>query len=385
MNIIFVSMMKDLGGSGFSTQIMTDNIIRGWKDGGHQVHFVAVVDSNDNSDGIRDDYRNRIDQLTIIRSMTNTTVHANKYVQFFFTMIAYLNTWIYRTVSRGIEVDDHTILVSHTPTLESAYICREIKKLHPQLTYIQYWSDPYCLSGKTSCGNNLKNKLQKMMEGKILSWADDIVYGTPLLACMQKHLFPKYSGRIRSVDVSYKPKQPGQITEKKAHGRPLVGYIGDYDSYVRNIEPSYNVFGQEECADFIIIGRGSQKLESKGNLTVYDRMSPNEVAKIEEALDVHVCLLNRSGFQIPGKIFYHTDTDKVILIVLDGLFADEIREYLQGFKRFEFCDNTEDSIRNAIHSFCIGKIKANLSGVGKLSPENVSADILFLEGIKSET
>lgn len=376
MKIVFVSMMKDLNGSGFSTQIMTDNIVRGWKDGGHQVHFVAIVDRNDNSESIREEFQSRVDNLSIIQSLTNTTVHTGKYTQFFLTFMAFSNTWRYRTYAKKIDVDDETILVSHAPTLESTFICREIKKLYPQTTYIQYWSDPYCLSGKTSCGNTLKNELQKMMEGRILSWADDIVYGTPLLARMQKHLFPKYSARIRSVDVSYKPKQSARITNKETHSRLLVGYIGDYDSYVRNIEPAYNVFKQEECADFLIIGRGSPKLESKGNLTVHDRMSPNEVAAIEEALDVHVCLLNRSGFQIPGKIFYHVDTDKVILIVLDGLFADEIREYLEGFKRFEFCDNTEESIRNAVFEICQGKRSVDMSRVHNLSPLNVSGEII---------
>ena len=380
MNIIFISMMKDLNGSGFSTQIMTDNIIKGWVDGGHKVHFAAIVDRDGRSESIRTDFESRVDKLTMIKSKTNTTVHTNKYSQFFFTILTFLNTWIYRKVVKEFEVDENTILVSHTPSLESAFVCKEIKRKHPSLTYIQYWSDPYCLSGKLTFEPSLKSRLQKMVETGILNWADEIVYGTPILARMQGELFPQFAERIRWVNVSYKPKTPKCKSPTNLLHRPLIGYIGDFDSYVRNIEPLYQVFMQEYCADFVICGRGSQKLESQGNLKVFGRMSPNEVASIEETLDVHVCLLNHSGFQIPGKIFYHTDTDKIILIVLDGNCKDEIRKYLEGFGRFIFCENDEESIRSVIRDICCGKAKVDLNRVGILSPANVSAEIIHIKG-----
>ena len=104
------------------------------------------------------------------------------------------------------------------------------------------------------------------------------------------------------------------------------------------------------------------------------------MAAIEEELDVHVCLLNRNGFQIPGKIFYHTDTDQFILIVLDGLFAAEIKAYLERFDRFIFCENNEESIRSAIRKICKEQVRVDLSKVKNLSPVRISNEIIRYEG-----
>ena len=93
-------------------------------------------------------------------------------------------------------------------------------------------------------------------------------------------------------------------------------------------------------------------------------------------MDVLVCLLNKDCIQIPGKIFYNTNSNKPILIILDGPYKEEMQEYLEDFQRFEFCENNEESIRKAVAKIQKEGGKVNLSQIHRLSPEAIAKDLI---------
>ena len=71
---------------------------------------------------------------------------------------------------------------------------------------------------------------------------------------------------------------------------------------------------------------------------------------LEDATDVLVFLCNRTGGQIPGKIYQYSATNKIILFILDGTDEEKriLKNYFAQFNRYVFCENTVEDISRAI-------------------------------------
>ena len=95
----------------------------------------------------------------------------------------------------------------------------------------------------------------------------------------------------------------------------------------------------------------------------------------EDQLDIHVCLLNMTMSQIPGKLFYQTNSKKPILVILDGPDKGIIKKYLEKFNRFEFTDNNDESVYLALK-----RIIENGSDVSVETPDLLSP-VRFAETI----
>jgi hypothetical protein len=77
-------------------------------------------------------------------------------------------------------------------------------------------------------------------------------------------------------------------------------------------------------------------------------MANADMERLEADCDVLVCLLNRRGTQIPGKLYHYAATNKPILVILDGERAPDIETYLQRFARFVCCANEANAIQLAV-------------------------------------
>lgn len=374
-NLIFISEMRDPYSNASSTQIMTRNILKGFCDNCKDVTFVAIIEANVSKENVKEYYKGLCTRLIFVNDITKNRR----------TRIKGMLSMVWHTAinhsGKDIDdlcklIDDDTVLVSHSPSIDSILICRAIKQKFPKIRYVQYWSDPITLALISPKDYSVKRLPFFWVENRLHKSADAIVYGTKSLYIGQKSLFKKYSEKMAYCDVSY------CIDNKIADGSAsankmdlLFGYFGGYNSNVRDIWQLYSAFEGGD-GKLLICGNGDIALAERSNIEVLNRVPQSEVASLEASADVYICILNKHGIQIPGKVFYLTDTDKYILVICDGDYKKMIREYLSSFKRFIFCENTIDDIRRVIKEINMGQHSIDKSELYRLSPKYVSKIII---------
>jgi len=210
--------------------------------------------------------------------------------------------------------------------------------------WIQYWGDPFALD---ITRESLHPKFYvKNKERNILELADSIVYVSPFTLVEQQKLYSDFESKMCFIPIPYLEKKiynEGKNNENSA----TLGYFGDYKSTVRDITPLYESI-KANGQNLIVAGNSDLNLLSTKRISVYPRVSQEKILKFEIESDILVCVLNKSGTQIPGKIYHYAATNKPILVILDGEKKDQIRDYLSDFERFVLCENDEHSIMKAI-------------------------------------
>ena len=103
---------------------------------------------------------------------------------------------------------------------------------------------------------------------------------------------------------------------------------------------------------------------------------------IEEETDILICICNKKGTQIPGKIYHYAATNKPILIILDGEKKEELKTYFEKFKRYNICQNTEESIMENINK--IIKEKNKCEPLKELNAKNIAKAFLDYNQIKEK-
>ena len=375
MKIIFVTEIQDPIMSKSSTNILTKNLLIGFRENGWNIHLVGVLDGKFMENNVRNYYKEYVDDIIIVKSKMRSYDSNKKYIRLFQDLVSILFTSKYEKEVGIIIVECDSIIVSHTPSIEASFVAKAIKKQFNIKKYIQFWSDPIALAGISIKTFGVKRYPHYIIEKTILRWADIIVYlGEPLMV-QQSKLYPTLACKMNSVPGCYRSADSIDSNESILKERPLFGYSGSYNPYARNILPLYQTFTSNSKADLKIIGKKAVKLEEKANIKLVDYVVEDKIMDIEKEFDVIVCLTNHSTVQIPGKIFYSANKNKIILVILDGEHADETKRYLEQFKRFEFCYNNESSIKSAIDRIVSGECKIDMSKVEKLSPKSVAAAI----------
>jgi hypothetical protein len=205
----------------------------------------------------------------------------------------------------------------------------------------EYWGDP--LSGDITQKVVYPDWVVRLEERKYLKLADIIVYTSPFTLEMEQKNHPMYADRMIFVPTANAFQKFYPETHNDIY---TVGYYGAYKSSVRNIMPLYNAFSSlVGKAKLNLVGDTDLELQQTENIMVRPR---GVVKDLEEQTDLFVCVLNRSGTQIPGKIYHTAATNKPILVVLDGDEQDKMQQYLNSFDRFIICKNTEEDIVAAI-------------------------------------
>ena len=129
-------------------------------------------------------------------------------------------------------------------------------------------------------------------------------------------------------------------------GKYTVGYYGAYPSNVRNIIPLYEAGKKmESVIDLKIVGNSDLMLENTGNIEVYPR---GDISAFEEITDLFVCVLNKNGTQIPGKLYHYAAYNRPVLVIEDGEYASKMHDYICSFNRYYTCKNEADDIKACI-------------------------------------
>ena len=367
--IVFISEMRNPKREASSTQIMVRNILSGMKKIADRLIFVPIITKDCCRQDVKEYYQDIADEIVFAESLSGGD--KGRYATMFSMFLASFKN---PSQLNNLKIDPNTIVVTHSPTIDSVLYAKKIKRINPIVKIIQYWSDPIALSLLLIPDYNFKRILFRYVENKILGYSDAIVYGTKSLYDNQKKFFSMHSHKMGYCDVCYNPLNKDS---SNTNNKILFGYFGNYYSKIRNIIPFYRAFKKINSAKLIICGSGDEILESNSQIQVLSRVSQHDVVALESQIDVEVCILNKAGFQIPGKVFYATNTNKKILVLLDGPVADDIYQYLKTFKRFIFCENNEQSILSTINEIVAGKYdKIDKSELYKLTPQYVAQSIL---------
>lgn len=204
--------------------------------------------------------------------------------------------------------------------------------------WIQYWGDPF--TNDISYKRLFGNYFVKREERRLLKVADKVVYVSPFTVDAQVEKYPSFKSKIVFLPIPYR------ISNNKtssSYEKGLVGYFGDYSSMYRDILPFYNAIKQMGIKANII-GNSDLSLSPTESINVTGRMPVQDLETITDKTHIFVCICNLHGTQIPGKVYHYVNSGKPILIILDGDRKKELKEYFDSFKRFYFCDNTQESI-----------------------------------------
>ena len=236
--------------------------------------------------------------------------------------------------------------------------------------FIEIWEDPWTLS----IFKEKNTKAAFKEERKLVSVADKIVYVSPLTLKYQMELLPEYQDKMTWHPLPYYYKHEGDI---KTTEEQLFGYYGDYFSFSRNLRPFYEA-AIKAGIRVNIFGNTDEEFCSTGRITVKPRVDLNTLNAAEEETSVYVFVCNLKGGQIPGKIYQNSATKKPILFILDGTEDEKkiLREYFEKFNRYEFCDNTVESIVEGIKKIVNGDSKAVCEPVEEFSPKRTMEEIL---------
>lgn len=213
--------------------------------------------------------------------------------------------------------------------------------------WVQYWGDPF--TNDINKKSLIPNKVIQKEEERILSKADIAYYVSPFTLSKQLELFPKLKEKFRFLPVPYLEAISESNQSNYSNEEFTVGYFGDYYSYDRNIMPLYQASNSNEFK-LKIVGNSNIQLQESTKVKVSKRIKYDLVKEKEAKCDLLVCVCNKTGTQIPGKIYHYAATNKPILIVLDGENKKEMRSYFESFDRYVLCDNNPDSITQAINS-----------------------------------
>lgn len=241
--------------------------------------------------------------------------------------------------------------------------------------WIQYWGDP--MLHDITRKSDWRDRIVKYYEKKLISKADRVIYASPLTLKVQRDTFPDLAHKMDYANQIYANVQ-NNISEsinRKDESQISVGYFGAYKSTVRNILPLYNA-AKIMGFKLNICGPSDIKLQSTNNIRVLGKLPYKEVVKLESESDIIVCLCNKKGTQIPGKIYYCAAYKKPIVVILDSEYKTELRVFLESFNRYILCDNNEKSIQNAIKRARDGLRIEKYEIPEKLKPDYVARKII---------
>lgn len=374
--ILFISEMKSpLSNRASSTTIMVNNMIMGLKACGYMVEVIAIGDYMDKKD-ILDYYSDKVDKILFFESKFCKDGVTKKYQSVLKIFYNWIISFPYRKIVRDIAVGKNDIIVTHSPSIESIIYAKFMLKKGGK-RYIQFWSDPIALSGIYPEEIGAKRKLFLWLEHSCIKTSNEIVYGTRTLLDFQKKIFPDLAEKMRYVDVGYNWNIHGYAKKISVSSKIKYGYFGNYYSDIRDIYPLYETFKNKgDDVELTICGSSDLKLRSTSNVLLRERVSPNEADKIEDTMDVIVCILNKHCVQIPGKLFYKTCLPQIILVILDGKYQDVIKEDLKRYNRFIFCANTEEDIERALYRIKQGEVEKSVSRSGMISSKEMAEQLM---------
>ena len=264
-------------------------------------------------------------------------------------------------VLNSLEGENYDIHLSFSDPKSAHIFASLIKKNNKNLFYIQQWGDPLV--------HDITNKsilpvwVKKIIERKLMKNANQIYYVSPLTLNEQRTTFKSEAEKMLFLPTPCEVKEYKNVRKNRIQ----VGYLGSYNSAARDIMPLYNAACKCKDIDFWFVGDSDIKLEPKSNIRIIERVSQKELAQYVEMSDILICLMNKKGSQIPGKLYNYAGTNKEILVLEDGERGKEITKFFSTYQRYTFVDNNETKIEECLKQYIVNGIP-NRTAVEQFKP-----------------
>lgn len=250
----------------------------------------------------------------------------------------------------------YDIIISSSDPKSSHLFAENLLKAYPGIAkkWIQYWGDPF--SGDINRRSYVPEFVISKEEKRLISLCDKAVYVSPLTSEYIKKKYPEYENKIQFVPVGYSEKK---VYPKHESGKLDLCYCGDYHAKDRDLMPLIDAARRlGGTCTLTLAGDSDLDVKNSENITVYPRVGKKKVDEIEQNSDVIVCVCNKNGTQIPGKIYHASATNRCVLILLDGEKKREIKKYFESYNRFIFAENKTEDITKALKEISANRPEA---------------------------
>lgn len=360
MNILYVTALPLEVNN--SSQLRNIALVKGLIENGCNVTILCADKSFALSSTYSDSFPGGVYEAKIIRinkqhpvtniiyaSNSNHAVIVNKLRTLYRKFSIYKGAGLVIKEARRIKLDQNNYdsIISSSDPKASHEIVKSLLNSNVIQTrcWVQYWGDPLLMDiTDNTC---LPRWYKKRIEFNILKRADKIIYVSPFTRDLQIKTFAPLSDKMTFLPPPYIEAKTYLPSNNK---KITLGYYGSYSSTVRNINPLYKALNISTEYKLIIAGNSDLPLSNTRTIQIYSRLNRNEIEVLTSKSDVLVCILNKHGTQIPGKIYDYASTNKPIIIITDGNNRSEMGAYLKQFNRFVICENTEESILEAVGS-----------------------------------
>ena len=165
------------------------------------------------------------------------------------------------------------------------------------------------------------------------------------LTVFSPFLYDRFKQEMGDDKVRFLMRDPIlDLPEMKGEG---VLYLGDFSSVDRNFEPLITVLeGLNIKLD--LYGTGDTRTISKDSnkVSIYSRRPLSEIFDIISSYKIMVIILNRSGFQVPGKVYDFAEAPFKVLVLYEDYL--DIKLLPQPVNYF-YCKNVASEIRIAVN------------------------------------
>lgn len=270
-----------------------------------------------------------------------------------------------------IEINEpYDVVISSSDPKSSHLIAEKIVERLKVKKWIQYWGDP--LSADINKKGIIPKSLLRNEELRLLKKADLSIYVSPITFEMQIRQFHQVAFKLRYLPIPIIIDK--SLSDSSSRTNKLtIGYYGDYFSRDRNIFPLVEACKISEF-NFEIYGNSDLIIETSPNISVNNRVSYDKIKELEKDVDVLVCLCNKVGGQIPGKIYHYASTNKPILLIIDGPYKELIKNKFGEYSNYFVCDNNVSSIKKAVET--IKDNKRKIVPIDDFSYEKIAQEMI---------
>lgn len=243
-----------------------------------------------------------------------------------------------------VHVEDYELVISSSdPKSSHLFVDELLKRSGKHIPWIQIWGDPFA-DDITLQGN--KKHVVETEERRLLTLADKVVYVSDLTCQSQKKKYPESRDKMNYIPIPYLTQRMSGREFPKEYRDIKLCYCGDYGSHIRDLRPLYEA--AKEAGIFLqVCGMSDLELEASSLSSILPRQTAKKVREFEDEADVLIHLSNKSGTQIPGKIYQYVSTDKTILFILDGDCV-HLKSVFEPYNRFIFVNNKKDEMEDVL-------------------------------------
>lgn len=261
-------------------------------------------------------------------------------------------------------VGKYDVIISIATPYTDLLIGNKFLKMHRNLQkpkFIACYADPWYgeISRKRS---HMRKYVEKKIENSILKNVDHILMVTKNAKEYYEKIFPQYSRKMNYYYIGHNVNF-SKLKSNSCTDIITFRYFGALQSVHRNPFIFLDAIDNKEFINKITLEL--YLIPDPSHEKIYERVEKSETLKkivkikipvpyakmleIASSKGINILFGNTSNLQIPVKMFDYIGVKSEILYI-ENKVNEEITNILNAYKTCTICDNTFDSIDNAIHT-----------------------------------